>query len=313
VAAFSAGTLKIWEPAGEAAVLTLRGHTSVIVALAFSPDGKRLASGGDDRMVHLWDVLTGEELLKLRGHTRGIRALAFRPDGRCLASADGPPFNSLEWPASIGIGPPVSSLRLWETAPPAPEVRLQRKAARLVETLFGRLIRKADVLAYLRDRSGLLSPLREVALATAERYAHDPADLYFASWQIVRGPDANAAAYKRALLQAQEACRLVRGNHDYVTTLAVARYRVGQYKAALGMLTLLDRHHSASSQGSQPVDLAFLAMTQHHLGQKMTALATWKRLQAVMKQAAWVNDLEAQAFFHEAEQVLQGQAESMKH
>src|SRR5204863_124610 len=57
-------------------------------ALAFSPDGKRLASGGQDGMVMLWDVASGKELHVCRGHRFPVRDLAFSPDGRTLASGE---------------------------------------------------------------------------------------------------------------------------------------------------------------------------------------------------------------------------------
>jgi WD40 repeat protein len=54
--------------------------------LAFSPDGKRLATDGDDNELKVWDVKTGKELLVLKGHTGYVTAVAFSPDGRRLAS-----------------------------------------------------------------------------------------------------------------------------------------------------------------------------------------------------------------------------------
>jgi WD40 repeat protein len=55
-------------------------------SLAFSPDGKLLASGGSDLKIKLWDVTTGKELRTLTGHFASVLALAFSPDGKLLAS-----------------------------------------------------------------------------------------------------------------------------------------------------------------------------------------------------------------------------------
>jgi WD40 repeat protein len=57
-----------------------------VFALAFSADGKRLASGGSDGAVRLWDPSSGKELQCLQGHAGQVRAVAFAPDGKRLAS-----------------------------------------------------------------------------------------------------------------------------------------------------------------------------------------------------------------------------------
>ena len=59
------------------------------MALAYSPNGDRLASGSNDDTVRLWDPKTGTELEILKGHTGDVRAVAFSPDGGMLASGDG--------------------------------------------------------------------------------------------------------------------------------------------------------------------------------------------------------------------------------
>lgn len=57
-----------------------------VYALAFSPDGKTLFSGGADRAVHQWDAATGKEILQLQGHRGAVVSLALSPDGSRLAS-----------------------------------------------------------------------------------------------------------------------------------------------------------------------------------------------------------------------------------
>jgi hypothetical protein len=67
---------------------TLTGHTGRAYRPAFSPDGKRLASGTDN-ILRVWDVATGQEELTLTDHTDHVLSVAFDPRGKCLISADG--------------------------------------------------------------------------------------------------------------------------------------------------------------------------------------------------------------------------------
>ena len=76
--------------------MVLKGHTDSVFAVAFSPDGKTLASGSFDKAIKLWDVATGKEIRTLAGHTKEVVSIAFSPDGKRLASAGNPFFGNAE-------------------------------------------------------------------------------------------------------------------------------------------------------------------------------------------------------------------------
>lgn len=65
---------------------TLTGHTDYVFSVAWTPDGKMLASGSEDADIRLWSA-SGQSLAVLGGHTEGVRGLAWSPDGKVLASA----------------------------------------------------------------------------------------------------------------------------------------------------------------------------------------------------------------------------------
>ena len=90
------GTVQVWDITTGRTAFTYRGHLKhsaslgnsiSIKTLAWSPDGKRIASGGDDKRVHVWDALTGSNIVVYYAHTDIINALTWSPGGTHIASA----------------------------------------------------------------------------------------------------------------------------------------------------------------------------------------------------------------------------------
>jgi WD40 repeat protein len=65
---------------------TLTGHSDYLYSVAYSPDGRYLASGSKDRTIKIWEVATGKGLRTLTGHSGVVLSVAYSPDGRYLAS-----------------------------------------------------------------------------------------------------------------------------------------------------------------------------------------------------------------------------------
>ena len=88
------GQVKLWDVASGREIGVVKGHGRGVSKVAFSRDGKLLASGATDNTIKIWDVATRTELRTLAGHTAAIESMDFTPDGRLLASAgeDGSTF-----------------------------------------------------------------------------------------------------------------------------------------------------------------------------------------------------------------------------
>jgi hypothetical protein len=280
----------IWELATGREVAKLRGHGDHVPSMAFTLDGRRLASAGSDGTVRLWDLTSGRETATLRGHRGAVWSIAFSPDGRVLASG--------------GSG----LVRTWDAAPPTPErqthrealglvrliveragslsevrerihrcatipgavrtraleladghweSRVQEQVEELVATIFawGRL--RDEVEEILRKRPGIAAEVRARAFEVLQNWPESSSALNERSWSVARDSGRDPSDYLWALRRAEAACRYDPDNGNFLNTLGLAQYRTGQYRQALDTLT----RSTTLNGGRQPADLAFLAMT----------------------------------------------------
>ncbi len=80
------GAVEFWDAATGEPLRALTGHTASAPDLAFSPDGRRLATASLDGTAKVWDVATGKELCAFKRHRGHVTAVAYHPDGRRVAS-----------------------------------------------------------------------------------------------------------------------------------------------------------------------------------------------------------------------------------
>ena len=228
-------TVKIWESATGKELFTLKGHAGGARSVAFSPDGQRLASASWDQTVRIWDSATGKELLALKGHAGSVLGVAFSPDGQRLASASGD-----------------GSIHLWETVSVSREILDRRATNQMVADLFGQMPLRADVLERLRTLPGVSASRRQEAIIVAQTSPEDPSALNDLAWELVKLPGGEMSGYRKALRFSEEACQLEPENGDYLKTLGVACYRVGNFEKALDLLAHSDKINAAKDKGSLP-------------------------------------------------------------
>lgn len=161
VAAAKRRTVDVWEVLSGKRRLQLKGHTENPMCVAFSPDGRFLASAAWDDTVRVWDAFTGEQRRCFRGHHGIVNSMSFFSDGRLLATG-GADTTCLIWdlrslPRGMVAAHPAATAgyeKLW-TALSDPDASRAQQA--IAELICGR----DATVAFLTNRLRPPAPLDE--------------------------------------------------------------------------------------------------------------------------------------------------------
>src|SRR6185312_6707017 len=104
-----------WDLVGRLELL-IRVSPSPVIAVSYSPDGRRLAAVGTDRTVRIWDLRFDEPPIRLVDEGEGFSSVAYRPDGRMVATGGGDPPRVIQVPQGKWTPAPGEdrSIRLWD-------------------------------------------------------------------------------------------------------------------------------------------------------------------------------------------------------
>jgi WD40 repeat protein len=263
--------VEVWDLAAGAAPepLHLDGHVSAVLALAFSADGRRLATAATyhtyfDCEVKLWDLALGRDLVTWARSGGTPVDLAFDPDGHRLRVLLSEVYTKDAW------------VVLLDASPLAPEV----EAIDLVDRLAADMPLNSELAEKIQAEPGLDPAVRAAALAVVPLRRENGARLRTRAltWLVLDAAGRTPELMRRALAHAEHAHALAADMDDLdLTILGEARYRNGRLAECLEplrqFLALQKQANLAVQTWQYYRALAFIAMAEAKLGHRALAQA----------------------------------------
>jgi len=276
-------------------------------AFAFSPDGKLLAMEGGFGVVRLVDPDTGREFARLEGPDQGLaRSINFSPDGTRLVAGSNDSRSVHVWDLRR-IRADLAEMGLdWGLPPYPPPAHDARPALRILADR-GNLDALLQAQGHYREGSGLAQSGQwgKAVAAYARAVESDPGHataLNNLAWLLATCPDVKCRDPGRAVELAARALNLTPQDGNAFNTLGVARYRAGDWPAAVAALTKSDELLVGKEQS---FNAFFLAMAHERLGQRAEA-RTWHDRAVRWMDENKPKDEELRRFRAEAADLLEG-------
>jgi WD40 repeat protein/serine/threonine protein kinase len=292
--------IKLWDvPTGQE-VLTLRQRTAFATDIAFSPDGRRLATADSDSLVTLWEATEPAPKVALARQARSLTGLLFDRD---------PPPSLGEARARIRANLTIDD-NLRRTALNCASAMAHDVTRRQAEKVVANLLNEAkfpdEVIGSLGADAGLGDGVRQEAIRLAKGAVVRTHALANQAWETARRPDAPASHYALAERRAEVVCGLIPHESRYWTILGLARYRLGRDQESVTAAAQAQALLAGLAKNAVPANEAVLAMALQRLNRHDAARAAFLRLEETMKQPQWMRDRSAQALFDEAACVFHG-------